>query len=86
MSDLAFTELLPLGPDDTPYRLLTTEGVSTFEAATSLIVLTSLYALLAVVEIKLLVTYIRKGADPFVEPPDVPVGGADDDRPLTFAY
>jgi fumarate hydratase class I len=31
MSD-AFTELLPLGPDDTPYRLLTTEGVRTFEA------------------------------------------------------
>ncbi len=33
MTDLAFTELLPLGPDDTPYRLLTTEGVSTVEAA-----------------------------------------------------
>ena len=26
-----FTELLPLGPDDTPYRLVTTEGVSTFD-------------------------------------------------------
>jgi tartrate dehydratase alpha subunit/fumarate hydratase class I-like protein len=25
------TELLPLGPDDTPYRLVTTDGVSTFE-------------------------------------------------------
>ena len=33
MTDLAFTELLPIGPDDTPYRLLTTEGVSTVEAA-----------------------------------------------------
>ena len=33
MTDLAFTELLPLGPDDTPYRLLTTEGVTTVEAA-----------------------------------------------------
>ena len=33
MTDLAFTELLPLGPDDTPYRLLTTEGVSPLEAA-----------------------------------------------------
>jgi fumarate hydratase, class I len=33
MTDLAFTELLPLGADDTPYRLLTTEGVSTVEAA-----------------------------------------------------
>ncbi len=32
MSDAAdFVELLPLGPDDTPYRLLTTEGISTFE-------------------------------------------------------
>jgi fumarate hydratase class I len=28
-----FTELLPLGADDTPYRLITTEGVSTFETA-----------------------------------------------------
>jgi len=33
MTDVPFTELLPLGPDDTPYRLLTTEGVSTVEAA-----------------------------------------------------
>jgi fumarate hydratase class I len=33
MTDLAFTELLPLGPDDTPYRLLTTDGVRTVEAA-----------------------------------------------------
>ena len=27
MSDFAFTELFPLGHDDTPYRLLTTDGV-----------------------------------------------------------
>ncbi len=27
-----YSDLLPIGPDDTPYRLLTTEGVSTFEA------------------------------------------------------
>ena len=33
MTDLAFTELLPLGPDDTPYRLLTTDGVTTVEGA-----------------------------------------------------
>ena len=33
MTDLAFTELLPLGPDDTPYRRLTTDGVATVEAA-----------------------------------------------------
>ena len=30
--DFAFQELLPLGQDETSYRLLTTEGVSTFEA------------------------------------------------------
>ena len=74
------------------FGLMTTEsgvspGVSTFEAATSLIVLTSLYAVLAVIEVKLLVTYIRKGADPYEEPPRVKVGGSDDeDAPLTFAY
>ncbi|MCW2867454.1 MAG: fumA [Marmoricola sp.] len=29
--DLDYSDLLPIGPDDTPYRLVTTEGVSTFE-------------------------------------------------------
>jgi fumarate hydratase class I len=33
MPEFEYTELLPLGPDETPYRLLTTEGVSTIEAA-----------------------------------------------------
>ncbi len=32
MTEFAFSELLPTGPDETPYRLLTTDGVSTFEA------------------------------------------------------
>src|SRR4051795_4993475 len=32
MTDFAYQELLPLGADDTPYRLLTTDGVSTFDA------------------------------------------------------
>ena len=73
------------------FGLMTTEnavspGVSVFEAATSLLVLTVLYAVLAVVELGLLITYARKGADPFVEPPDVPVGGHDDDAPMAFAY
>ncbi len=27
-----YSDLLPTGKDDTPYRLVTTEGVSTFEA------------------------------------------------------
>jgi fumarate hydratase class I len=31
MPEFAFTELLPLGPDTTPYRLVSTEGVSTVE-------------------------------------------------------
>jgi fumarate hydratase class I len=33
MPEFAYTDLLPLGPDETPYRLLTTEGVSTLEVA-----------------------------------------------------
>ena len=73
------------------FGLMTTEhgvspSVSVFEAATSLVVLTLLYAVLAVVELGLLLHYAKKGADPFEEPPDVPVGGHDDDAPLAFAY
>lgn len=30
--DFRYSDLLPTGRDETPYRLLTTEGVSTFEA------------------------------------------------------
>jgi fumarate hydratase class I len=30
-ADFAYTDLLPLAGDDTPYRLVTTEGVSTFD-------------------------------------------------------
>ena len=33
MPDFAYTDLLPTGPDDTPYRLVTSAGVSTVEAA-----------------------------------------------------
>ncbi|RAG84165.1 fumarate hydratase [Streptacidiphilus pinicola] len=32
MPEFAYTDLLPLGKDDTPYRLITSEGVSTYEA------------------------------------------------------
>jgi fumarate hydratase class I len=32
MADFEYQDVLPLGADDTPYRLLTTDGVSTFEA------------------------------------------------------
>ncbi len=31
-ADFRYSDLLPLGADDTPYRLVTTDGVSTFEA------------------------------------------------------
>ena len=31
MTDFEYTEMFPLAPDDTPYRLVTTEGVSTFD-------------------------------------------------------
>jgi fumarate hydratase class I len=31
VDEFEYTEALPLGPDETPYRLLTTDGVSTFE-------------------------------------------------------
>jgi cytochrome d ubiquinol oxidase subunit I len=74
------------------FSLMTTEngvspGVSTFEAATSLIVLTVLYAVLAIIELGLLAKYIRKGADPFEAPPSPTLRGPqDEDRPLTFAY
>ena len=74
------------------YGLMTTQsgvspGVSVFEAATSLVVLTVLYAVLAVVELGLLIKYTKRGAEPFEEPPEVPVGGSDDEnRPMAFAY
>ncbi|MEW2360180.1 fumarate hydratase [Spirillospora sp. NPDC029432] len=32
MPEFSYTDLLPTGPDDTEYRLLTSEGVSTFDA------------------------------------------------------
>jgi fumarate hydratase class I len=33
MAEFAFTELLPLGPDATPYRLVSADGVSTFDTS-----------------------------------------------------
>ena len=63
-------------------------GVSQLEAWISIIVLTVLYAVLAIVEVGLLVKYVKKGADPFEEPPNPTLGGSDEDedRPLAFAY
>ena len=53
----------------------------------SLITLTAVYGVLAVVEVKLLLTYIRKGAEELPEPAD-PNDPNDPgaDRPLAFAY
>ena len=31
MTEFAYSDLLPLGPDTTEYRLLTTDGVSTVD-------------------------------------------------------
>jgi cytochrome d ubiquinol oxidase subunit I len=59
-------------------------GVSTFEVTTSLTLLTLLYAVLAVIEVKLMFTYIARGADPAPVPTDDDSGDAD--RPLAFAY
>jgi cytochrome d ubiquinol oxidase subunit I len=62
-------------------------GVSVTEAWISVVSLTLLYGFLAVVEVGLLVKFVKKGADPFEEPPDPTLrGGSDDDRPLAFAY
>ena len=61
-------------------------GVAAWEVWVSVIVFTLLYGALAVVELGLLKKYIVRGADAFEEPPTVPVGGADDDAPMAFAY
>jgi cytochrome d ubiquinol oxidase subunit I len=74
----------------TVFGLMTTArsvspGVSAGEVTTSLVVLTLVYGALALVEVKLMLTYIRRGADP-VEPPTPPEPGSQADKPLAFAY
>ena len=68
--------------------MTTTSGISPSVSAgevwTSLIVLTGLYAGLAVVEVKLLLKYIAIGAPEFEEPVDH--ADQDEDAPLVFAY
>ena len=63
-------------------------GVSTTEAWISIITLTGLYGVLAVIELGLLLRVIKKGPDDFEEPPNPTLRGSDDDedRPLAFAY
>ena len=54
------------------------------EVLTSMIVYTLVYAVLAVIEVKLFLTYVKRGADPFEEP-KAP-SDQDEDAPLQFAY
>jgi cytochrome d ubiquinol oxidase subunit I len=73
------------------FGLMTTQqavspGVTVAEALASVIVLTLLYAVLAFIEIRLELTYIRRGADPYVEPLDPLSADDSTDRPLAFAY
>ena len=58
--------------------------VSAGEVLFSMIVYTLVYAILAVIEVKLFLTYVRRGAEPFEEPVDPE--DVDEDAPLQFAY
>ena len=56
-------------------------SVGTADVITSMTVFTLLYGALAVVEVRLLLAYIRQGAEPFEQPRLV-----EDDEPLVFTY
>jgi cytochrome bd ubiquinol oxidase subunit I len=68
--------------------LTTTAGVSpnntVGEVLTSMIAFTALYGTLAVVEVRLMLKYIREGL-PDVSEPELP-GDSDADAPMSFAY
>ncbi|WP_424212765.1 cytochrome ubiquinol oxidase subunit I [Streptomyces sp. BI20] len=78
------------------YGVLRTEsavspGVSQGEVLTSMIVFTLLYAVLAVIEVKLLVKYVKAGPPELTEDdlnPPTKIGGDDKnaDRPMAFSY
>ena len=57
-------------------------SVSVGEVWVSMVVYTLVYAVLAVVEVKLFLTYVRKGAEPYE---DHRASVSDDDK-LAFAY
>ncbi len=59
-------------------------SVSAGEVVTSMVVYTLLYGALAVVEVKLFLSYLRAGALPFEEP--TAPADVEDDAPLAFAY
>ncbi len=57
-------------------------GVSAFEMGTTMVLFTLIYGALAVVEVRLLLKYIKLGLPDVVEPEVI----TDDDAPLSFAY
>ena len=57
-------------------------GVSAFEMGTTMVLFTLIYGVLAVVEVRLLMKYIKLGLPDVVEPEVI----TDDDAPLSFAY
>ncbi|GFH38689.1 cytochrome ubiquinol oxidase subunit I [Streptomyces pacificus] len=66
-------------------------GVTQGEVLTSMIVFTLIYAILAVIEVKLLVTYVKAGPPELTEAdlnPPTKIGGdeRDADRPMAFSY
>ncbi len=66
-------------------------GVSTAEVITSMSVFTLLYAVLAVIEVKLLVKYVKAGPPELSESdlnPPTRLGGdvRDADKPMAFSY
>ncbi|MFK0255376.1 cytochrome ubiquinol oxidase subunit I [Streptomyces sp. NPDC090445] len=65
-------------------------GVSQAEVLTSMLVFTALYAVLAVIEVKLLVKYVKAGPPELTEAdlnPPTKIGGHDSsDRPMAFSY
>jgi cytochrome bd ubiquinol oxidase subunit I len=66
-------------------------GVSQGEVLTSMLVFTLLYAVLAVIEVRLLVKYVKAGPPELTEAdlnPPTKIGGddRDADRPMAFSY
>ena len=59
-------------------------AVAAGEVVTSMVVYTLLYGILAVVEVKLFLSYMRAGAPPFEAPGDWTT--QDEDAELAFAY
>ncbi|MGC3995314.1 MAG: cytochrome ubiquinol oxidase subunit I [Propionicimonas sp.] len=65
-----------------PTAAASSPGVSAFEVGLSMVLYTVIYGALAVVEVGLLMHYIKLGLPDVVEPQVL----TDDDAPLTFAY